>query len=89
MLVDLPPGQCRSRCGRVPFLFWASGEDSKSEFGSDSQKVGFRPSSGNEFSSTLWLTFVANTRLVGLLDCDRMGSSSSAKLLTHDFDCQR
>ena len=68
MLVDLPPGQGRSRCARMFSLFWASRKDPKSEFGSDSPKAGFGPSSGNEFSSALWLLFVADTRLVGLLD---------------------
>ena len=89
MLVDLPPRQGLSQCAQAPFLFLASGEDPKFEFGSNFLKAGFRQNSRNELSSALWLTFVANTRLVGLLDCDLMGPSSSAKLLTYDFDHQQ
>ena len=86
MLVDLPPGQGRPRRAWAPSIFLVSGEDLKPEFSFDSPKAGFGSSSGNDFSSALLLTFVTDTKLVGLLDCDLMGPPSSAKLLTDDFD---
>ena len=74
MLVDLPPGQGRSQSARAPFLFWASGEDLKLEFGYGFQRVDLGLGSGNESSLALWLAFVAvDTKLVGLLDCDVRG----------------
>ena len=70
----------------MPYLFRASGEDLRPGFGSDFQRVDFGPSSGNESSSELWITLVADKRLVRLLGCDLMGLPYSSKLLTYDFD---
>ena len=88
-LVDLPYRQGQSQCVWAPSIFWASGEDLRPKFDLDFQMVDFGSSFGNESSSALWLTFMTNTRLVRLLDCDLTCSSSTAKLLTCDFDCQR
>ena len=73
MFVDLPSGQGRSQCARAPSLFRAFGEDLKPEFSSDFQRVDFRSSSGNK-SLALWLTFVVDAKLVGLLSCDLTGA---------------
>ena len=85
-LVDLLPGQDRSRYVRMPSLFQASGEDLRPESSSDSPKAGFGPGSGNRFSSALWLLFVA--RLTRLLDYDLIGPFFSTKLLMCNFDRQ-
>ena len=72
MFVDLLPGQGQSQCAQAPSLSRASGEDLRHELDSDFQTVGFESKSGNESSLALWLAYVAETRLVGLLDHDRI-----------------